>query len=282
MHHEKVCCHFSVDVLPLIFVGAKNDKDYLNVQVFMEDGLEHGCSLTRGDQLLIALLIGGDYDAGVPGCGIEIMHKVALHSKIGQMLLDAFLSMTPDEFSEWAKELIEDLHTLLSTNSYNSLERRYKAVAEHIPQGFPQHAVVSKYVHTFTSFLAGAAALPWDISFYQPDLVNLADFCRQHLSWEDDAIVEKMYGGIWEGAYLHALCKLPKCSADQADLRQTFKIISPSTLMALRHDIEVYSIKVDCRCLGRNTLGNATPGQLSALYMHVPKVILSHIAPEVV
>ncbi|KAG2054558.1 PIN domain-like protein [Suillus hirtellus] len=176
--------------------------------VFTEDGLEHGCSLTRGDRLLIALLVGSDYDGGVPGCGIEIAHKVALHSKIGQMMLDAFLSMTPDEFSERAKELIEDLHTLLSTNPYNSLERRYKAVADHIPQGFPQRAVVSKYVHAFTSLSAGAAASPWDISFYQPDLANLVDFCCQHLGWEDDAIIEKMYGGIWEGTYLCALCKV--------------------------------------------------------------------------
>ncbi|KAG2029780.1 XPG I-region-domain-containing protein [Suillus americanus] len=193
---------------PCIIRSAKNDKDYLNVQVFMEDGIEHGCSLTQGDRLLIALLVGGDYDGGVPGCGIEIAHKAALHSKIGQMLLDAFLSMMPDEFSQRAKELVEDLHTLLSTNPYNLLERRYKAVADRIPQDFPRHAVVSKYIPTFMSSSTSAAASSWDISFYQPDLANLADFCRQHLGWEDDAIIEKMYGGIWEGAYLCALCKV--------------------------------------------------------------------------
>ncbi|KAG1855337.1 PIN domain-like protein [Suillus subalutaceus] len=196
--------------------ACKNDKDYLNVQVFTEDGLEHGCSLTRGDWLLIALLAGGDYDRSVPGCGIEIVHKVALHSKIGQMMLNAFLSMTLDEFSERAEELVEDLHTLLSTDPYNFLECRYKVVADRIPHSFPQHAVVSKYVHAFTSFSAtrnGTVALPWDVSFHQPDLASLADFCRQHLGWEDDAIIEKMYGGVWEGACLCALCKpltLPK------------------------------------------------------------------------
>jgi hypothetical protein len=57
-------------VLSLILVSAKNDKDYLNIQVFMEDGMEQGCSLTQGDWLLVALLVGGDYDGGVPGCGI--------------------------------------------------------------------------------------------------------------------------------------------------------------------------------------------------------------------
>ncbi|KIK32990.1 hypothetical protein CY34DRAFT_100436, partial [Suillus luteus UH-Slu-Lm8-n1] len=196
---------------PCIIQTVKNDKDYLNVQVFTEDGLEHGCSLTRGDRLLIALLVGGDYDRGVPGCGIEIAHKVALHSKIGSMMLDAFLSMTPDEFSERAKELIEDLHTLLSTDPYNFLEHRYKAVADSIPHGFPQHAVVSKYVRALTSFSAAGnatVALPSDVSFYQPDLASLTDFCRQHLGWEDDTIIEKMYGGIWEGTYLRTLCKV--------------------------------------------------------------------------
>ncbi|KAG1874322.1 PIN domain-like protein, partial [Suillus subluteus] len=194
-----------------IIRSAKNDKDYLNVQVFTEDGLEHGCSLSQGDRLLIALLAGGDYDEGVPGCGIEIAHKVALHSKIGWMMLDTFLSMTPYEFSERAKELVDDLRTLLSTDPYNFLQHRYKSVADHIPHGFPQRAVVSKYVHALTSFSAagnGVLTLPWDVSFYQPDLASLADFCRQHLGWEDDAIIEKMYGGVWEGAYLRALCKV--------------------------------------------------------------------------
>jgi hypothetical protein len=195
-------------VLSLILVSAKNNKDYLNVQVFTEDGLEHSCSLTQGDWLLIALLVGGDYDGGVPGCGIEVAHKVALHSEIGQMLLDAFLSMMLDEFSQQAKELVEDLHTLLSTNPYNLLEHRYKAVADRIPQDFPWYAVVSKYILTFMSSLISAAASSWDISFYQLDLANLVDFCCLHLGWEDDAIIKKMYGDIWEGAYLCALCKV--------------------------------------------------------------------------
>jgi hypothetical protein len=198
-------------MLLLILVSAKNDKDYLNVQVFTEDGLEHGCSLSRGDCLLIALLAGGDYDESVPGCGIKIVHKVVLHSKISRMMLDTFLLMMPDEFSEQAKELVDDLHTLFSTDPYNFLQCRYKSVADCIPHGFPQCAVVSKYVHALTSFLAagnGVLTFPWDVSFYQLNLTSLTDFCCQHLGWEDDAIIEKMYGGVWEGAYLCALCKV--------------------------------------------------------------------------
>ncbi|KAG1832588.1 PIN domain-like protein, partial [Suillus subalutaceus] len=196
---------------PCIIRSAKKDKDYLNVQVYTEDGLEHGCSLTRGDRLLIALLVGGDYDGGVPGCGIEIAHKVAQHSKIGRMMLDAFLSLTPDEFSKRAKELIEDLRLLLTCDPHNFLERRYKAVADHIPHNFPQHALLGKYVHPLTLFSAtgsGTTMLPSDVLSHQPDLASLADFCRQNFGWDDDAIIEKMYGSVWEGAYLRTLCKV--------------------------------------------------------------------------
>lgn len=189
----------------------KTDKDYLNVQVYTEDALEHGASLARGDRLLIALLTGGDYDRGVPGCGIEIAHKVALHSNIGQTMLRAFLSMTPEEFSESAKDLVEELHSMLAHDPHHFLKRRYKAVADRIPRDFPRHAVVSKYLHPLTSFSAtgdGTAAPPRDVSSCQPDLADLADFCRQQLAWDDDAIIEKMYGSVWEGACLRTLCRV--------------------------------------------------------------------------
>ncbi|KAG1818968.1 uncharacterized protein BJ212DRAFT_1479093 [Suillus subaureus] len=175
-----------------IIRSAKNNKDYLNVQE--------------------------------TGCLLPYSQVVVLHSKIGQMVLDAFLLLILDEFSEQTKELVDDLHTLLSTDPYNFLEHRYKAVADRIPHGFPQCVVVSKYVHALMSFLATGN-----------DLASLIDFCCQHLGWEDDAIIEKMYGGVWEGAYLCALCKLLQHSADQANLQLKFKVISQLMLMALRH-----------------------------------------------
>lgn len=188
--------------------SARKDKDYLNIQLYTEDGLEHGASLTRGDQLLIALLVGGDYDGGVPGCGIEIAHKVALHSRIGEAMLHVFLSMAPEDFSERAKDLVKELYSLLAHDPHHFLQRRYKAVVDHIPDDFPQHAVISKYVHPLTSFSATRKAPSWDVSSFQPDLVALADLCRQQLGWDDSAIIKKMYGGVWEGTCLRTFCKV--------------------------------------------------------------------------
>lgn len=51
-------------------------------------------------------------------------------------------------------------------------------------------------------------------------------------------------------------------------------------MMALRRDIEVYNVKVECRRLACSTLGAAAPSKLSPMFVHIPKVILSHMAPE--
>ncbi|KAG2110242.1 PIN domain-like protein, partial [Suillus discolor] len=193
---------------PCVIRSAKKDKDYLNVEVYTEDGLEHGASLARGDRLLIALLAGGDYDEGVSGCGIKIAHKVAQQSRIGQDMLRAFLSMAPEEFSERAKDLVRELRSMLATDPYHFLGRRYKAIADSIPLNFPRREVISKYVHPTTSFSATGALAVQDVSSCQPHLADLADFCRVQFGWDDDAIIERMYGGIWEGAYLRTLCKV--------------------------------------------------------------------------
>lgn len=194
--------------LGLICCSAKNDRDYHNVQVYTEDGLEHGASLAQGDRLLIALLAGGDYDKGVPGCGITIAHKVALHSRIGRNMLHAFLSMAPDEFSTYSQDLIQELRTMLADDPYHDLQRQHKAVARCIPSDFPRRAVIDKYIHPLTSFSAPNASIMQDASSCQPHLADLADFCRVQFGWDDDAIIERMYGGIWEGAYLRTLCKV--------------------------------------------------------------------------
>ncbi|KAG1723630.1 PIN domain-like protein [Suillus lakei] len=139
---------------PCIIRPARQDKDYLNIQLYTEDRLEHGASLTQGDRLLIALLMGRDYDGGVPGCGIKIAHKVTLHSRIGEAMLHTFLSMAPEDFSERAKDLMKELYSLLAHDPHHFLQCRYKAVTDHIPDDFPQHVVISKYVHPLTSFSA--------------------------------------------------------------------------------------------------------------------------------
>jgi hypothetical protein len=62
--------------LPLTVCDVRKYKDYLNIQLYTEDGLKHGASLTQGDQLLITLLMGRDYDTGVPGCGMRLYTRL--------------------------------------------------------------------------------------------------------------------------------------------------------------------------------------------------------------
>ncbi|KAG1872924.1 PIN domain-like protein [Suillus subalutaceus] len=97
---------------PCIIRSTKKDKDYLNVEV---------------EIMMKECLV----------CGIKIAHKVVQHSKIGQEMLHAFLSLAPELFSEQAKELVMDLRSMLATDPYHFLGRRYKAVADSIPLEFP-------------------------------------------------------------------------------------------------------------------------------------------------
>ncbi|KAG1888119.1 hypothetical protein F4604DRAFT_1674537 [Suillus subluteus] len=161
---------------PCIIRSAKKDKDYLNVEVYTEDGLEHGASLARGDST----------------------------AKLDRRCCMQFLSLAPELFSERAKELVMELRSMLATDPYHFLGRRYKAVADSIPLEFPRCEVISKYVDPITSFSATRSSMlaAQDVLSCQPHLADIADFCRVQFGWDDDAIVERMYGGIWEGAYL--------------------------------------------------------------------------------
>jgi hypothetical protein len=47
-----------------------------------------------------------------------------------------------------------------------------------------------------------------DVLSSQPHLTDLADFCRLQLGWDDDAIIDKMRGSVWEGACLRTTCKV--------------------------------------------------------------------------
>jgi hypothetical protein len=54
-----------------------NTKD--GAQIYFAHAIQHvdGVTLSRAGLFLIALLAGGDYDKGVPGCGMGIVHGLA-------------------------------------------------------------------------------------------------------------------------------------------------------------------------------------------------------------
>ncbi|KAG8898187.1 hypothetical protein FRC01_010992, partial [Tulasnella sp. 417] len=128
-------------------LNADGRDDGKHTLVFRADEFEKrdDIDLTRNGMILIGLLSGGDYhEEGVRGCGKLIAHGLA-RCGFGESLVDAFLSMEPDDFkiflSSWRAELIHEL----KTNSRGLVGKKYVALAKKVPDDFPNVEVLSSY-----------------------------------------------------------------------------------------------------------------------------------------
>ncbi|KAJ7606586.1 PIN domain-like protein [Mycena polygramma] len=135
-------------------------------------------SLTRGGLLLVALLAGGDYHPGIPGCGVAIAHAIS-RSHLGDDLLAA-ASQHPyltDRLIDFLTSWRRALHSEFATDSHGYLGRRHPRIAARIEASFPDIDVLFAYVHPTTSWSNGyhlpdyhRCAVPY------PLLVNTAYF----------------------------------------------------------------------------------------------------------
>jgi Holliday junction resolvase YEN1 len=120
--------------------------------VYSADSIEN-TDCVRLDQaglLLCILLLGGDYDTGVPGMGPTVAHVLArlgfgrdlviiMTSRPGQEL--------DDKLAAWRNALREELRT----NSRGGLGKRCPKLAEKIVDTFPRLEVVHLYMNPLTS-----------------------------------------------------------------------------------------------------------------------------------
>ncbi|KAJ7887676.1 PIN domain-like protein, partial [Mycena olivaceomarginata] len=132
---------------PTVIKIPQKKADGNNVTVY-------SISLTRGGILLIALLAGGDYHKGIPGCGVKTAHAIA-RGNLGDLLLQKALeNPTPTAaFLEFLTVWKTELCVVLSTNPHGHLGRRYQALSAVIAEtpSFPDINVIFAYVHPITS-----------------------------------------------------------------------------------------------------------------------------------
>ncbi|KAJ7798867.1 PIN domain-like protein [Mycena olivaceomarginata] len=116
--------------------NKKTDGENITLYSLENIFITPSVSLTRGGLLLVALLSGGDYDEGVPGCGIAIAHAVA-RGNLGDTLLQRALeSSTPTaEFLEFLISWEQALSIEFSTDPHGHLGHKYKSVATTIVAG---------------------------------------------------------------------------------------------------------------------------------------------------
>ena len=200
------------------------------MSVYTDTAIAASLHLDRGGFLLLALLVGGDYDmvrdksentsassnisynqAGLLGCGIAIAHKLT-HSGLGRVLLDASREQQQQQglsaasLTAWRSELRSELEH----DPHGHLGQKYFKVTQSIPDNFPSEEVIINYIRPITTRLADEGTVPpadvvWVLR--QPDLPELGLLCERYFTWATGPAILQRFNsiGMWQGVYLHLL-----------------------------------------------------------------------------
>ncbi|KIL57606.1 hypothetical protein M378DRAFT_87657 [Amanita muscaria Koide BX008] len=199
---------------------SSNNTD--NVTVYTLDKIKSDAQvcLTHEDIILIALLVGGDYDlAGLPGCGTMIAHKLVRSSPLGSQLVHAFRTRQDlESFSTFLKGWRNCLRHVLSTKN-QLLGRQFKALADSIGEDFPQVPIVQKYVEPVTSWSLGSPAPDGSCwKAHAPDLAQLTRLCERMFAWGTiRGIQEHILKYVWPGACMRTLLVVSRALSEHAD-----------------------------------------------------------------
>ncbi|KAK6984536.1 hypothetical protein R3P38DRAFT_3292357 [Favolaschia claudopus] len=188
----------------------KTDGDNIKIYTLENIFISPSIGLTRGGLLLFALLAGGDYDPGCPGCGAKTAHAIARGS-LGDTLLHA-ASQNPFPTAKFAAFLARWKHDLCQEfleDPHGLLGRKYKSISQIIADSdFPNADVIFSYVHPVTSYSPHHILPPhhtWSLA--TPDVQKIAQFCQLRFSWEASTVAAKFSKGLFPGVAFQSLLK---------------------------------------------------------------------------
>ncbi|RDB28015.1 Flap endonuclease GEN 1 [Hypsizygus marmoreus] len=192
-----------------------------HVILYTADSIEYsnGVKLTRGGLLLFALLAGGDYDAGIEGCGGNTARALA-ECSFGDELLDAATSLSGTNLQQFLHAWRKRLQTELRYNSQGRLRCRNAGVAQKITDKFPDLAVMEKYVTPLTSWSSQQGCqIPntagWGAR--EPSISKITAFCLQRFGWDrDGAVMKRFRMNLWPGVAFRMLCSVMSSSLSLA------------------------------------------------------------------
>ncbi|KAJ7805099.1 hypothetical protein B0H14DRAFT_2611652 [Mycena olivaceomarginata] len=141
----------------------------------------------------------GDYDKGLPGCGIGLAHAVA-RGTLGDSLLreaSAHPIMTP-AYAELLKAWKIALSVEFATDPHGNFGST----------SFPNPDVLHAYAHPITSWSANyspPAYQSWGLA--QPKLGRIASFCQLQFGWDAAQVSNKFSKLVYPGIALQSLLK---------------------------------------------------------------------------
>lgn len=153
--------------------GRKSSQDLSHTLLYRKCRIRDLCGLSAADMILVALLAGGDYSHGLPGCGIKLAIEIA-KAGYGTGLTDS-----TDDLIIWRR----DLQQLLTDNPDGLLTRKHPSIR--ILDTFPALEILRYYTRPMVTeteiMTTQAATILWDASI---DYLGIADFGRRFFDWQ--------------------------------------------------------------------------------------------------
>ncbi|KAJ7756995.1 PIN domain-like protein [Mycena metata] len=162
-------------------------------------------SLDEDGLLLFVLLVGGDYDPGIPNCGPKIAHalgRCGFGRKLRQVISGSRQGIE-GRLNIWRAALRSELRT----NTSGILDKRHPNVADSIPDDFPNLGIIELYTDPLTSWSSRFTGIPPDTSLWVPrePVVNqVYDFCITYFGWQD-VIMDRLKANLWPGVSLQMI-----------------------------------------------------------------------------
>ncbi|KAJ6448836.1 PIN domain-like protein [Mycena sanguinolenta] len=202
---------FGATAMMALHALIKKDKGEITLYTSENIFITPDVSLTRGGLLLIALLVGGDYDEGLDGCGVSLAHAVA-RGNLGDALLSAALEQDEMtfEFTKFLHEWKLSLVTEFATDPHGYLGRKCKAIAATLEAAsFPNPDVLRAYTHPTTSWSSAYSAPAYQLwGLAQPNLGRIASLCQLQFGWNAAEISSKFTTLVYPGLAVQSLLRV--------------------------------------------------------------------------
>ncbi|KAG9256661.1 uncharacterized protein F5Z01DRAFT_481627 [Emericellopsis atlantica] len=141
-----------------------------------------GKGLDREGMVLVALMSGGDYlPDGILGCGVKVACEAA-KAGYGRSLCKIKAS-DKQALADWRNSLIHEL----KTNESKFFRIKHSALAQKVPEDFPNIEVLRYYTHPVVSPLSTVQALKDRMAHHEQRplrLHDLREFARTAFGWD--------------------------------------------------------------------------------------------------
>ncbi|KAG6836757.1 hypothetical protein H0H93_003676 [Arthromyces matolae] len=166
--------------------------------------------LTHDGLLLFALLSGGDYHAGITGCGEKTSLALSCCG-FGEMLLHARRTLGNGcDFSGSLTNFRADIRKELQHNTHGYLDRHhsYSTIISQIDDQFPNCQILDLYAFPQTSWMQRSPNPGIDTSTWihrEPVISKITQFCIQRFRWPLKKILSKFQSKLWSGILISML-----------------------------------------------------------------------------